>query len=157
MFSIHCNSHVKSWRNKKDPQRKRKIKPFINNCKWEGINFLSEKDAWKKNEKNKAIIALSALYAKNGKIYCAYISKVSKRIPSGFSNPTISSFKCIENTNDVYKAKGCMKFCESLREHAMKIIKKMKLLTKDQPKSYENTKICYICKEKLENKYLKNG
>ena len=50
-----------------------------------------------------------------------------------------------------------MKFCESLREHAMKIIKKMKLLTKEQPKSYENTKICYICKEKLENKYLKNG
>ena len=32
----------------------------------------------------------------------------------------------------------------------------MKLLTKEQQKSYENTKICYICKEKLENKYLKN-
>ena len=48
------------------------------------------------------------------------------------------------------------KFCESLREHAMKIInfkrKKMKLLTKEQQKSYENGKVCYICKEKFENK-----
>ena len=33
--------------------------------------------------------------------------------------------------------------------------KKMKLLTKEQQESYENAKICYICKEKFENKYLK--
>ena len=32
----------------------------------------------------------------------------------------------------------------------------MKLLTKEQQESYENTKICYICKEKFENKYLKD-
>ena len=41
----------------------------------------------------------------------------------------------------------------------MKIInfkkKKMRLLTKEQQESYENAKICYICKEKFENKYLK--
>ena len=39
-------------------------------------------------------------------------------------------------------------FCESLREHAMKIInfKKMKLLTKEQQESYENAKHCCICK-----------
>ena len=47
------------------------------------------------------------------------------------------------------------KFCEFLREHKMKIInfkkKKMKLLTKELQKSYENAKICYICKEKFEN------
>ena len=30
----------------------------------------------------------------------------------------------------------------------------MKLLTKEQQESYQNTKICYICKEKFENKYL---
>ena len=45
------------------------------------------------------------------------------------------------------------KFCESLREQAMKIInfkkKKMKLLTKEQQQSYENGKICYICIKKL--------
>ena len=32
----------------------------------------------------------------------------------------------------------------------------MNLLTKEQHESYENAKICYICKEKLENKYLKD-
>ena len=30
----------------------------------------------------------------------------------------------------------------------------MKLLTKEHQESYENSKICYICKEKFENKYL---
>ena len=30
----------------------------------------------------------------------------------------------------------------------------MKLLTKEQQESYENAKICYICKEKFENKYV---
>ena len=74
---------------------------------------------------------------------------------------TISSCKSIEKKHDVYRGKDCMKkFCEFLREHTMKIIsfrkKKMKLLTKEQEESYENAKICYICKEKFENKYLKH-
>ena len=47
-----------------------------------------------------------------------------------------------------------------LREHAMKITnfkkKEMKLLTKEHHESYENAKICYTCKEKFENKYLKD-
>ena len=50
-------------------------------------------------------------------------TKVSEHIPSGFSTSTISSFKKIESKHDVYRGKDCMKkFCESLREHAMKII-----------------------------------
>ena len=32
--------------------------------------------------------------------------------------------------------------------------KKMNLLTEKQQESYEKLKICYICKEKSENKYL---
>ena len=40
-----------------------------------------------------------------------------------FSMSTTSSFKSIENKHDVYRGKDCMKnFCESLRDHAMKII-----------------------------------
>ena len=52
------------------------------------------------------------------------------------------------------------KICESLREHAMKKLnfknKKTKLLTKEQKESSKNAKVCYICKEKFENKYLKD-
>ena len=51
-------------------------------------------------------------------------------------------------------------FCEYLREHTMKITnfkkKKMNLLRKEQQESHENAKICYICKEKFENKYSKD-
>ena len=51
------------------------------------------------------------------------------------------------------------KFFEFLRKQVMKIInfkkKKLKLLTKRQQESYENTKIGHICKRKIENKYLK--
>ena len=32
----------------------------------------------------------------------------------------------------------------------------MKLLTKDHQESYANSKICYICKEKFKNIYLKD-
>ena len=32
----------------------------------------------------------------------------------------------------------------------------MKLLTKDYQESYANSKICYICKEKFKNIYLKD-
>ena len=48
-------------------------------------------------------------------------------------------------------------FFESLREHTMKMInlKTMKLLTNKQKNPYLNSKICYICKEKLEEKYAK--
>ena len=83
------------------------------------------------------------------------LSKTSVRehILSSFSRSTISSFRSIETKQDVDRGKDCReKFCESLREHAMKIInfkkKKMKLLTKEQQESYENAKVCYICKEK---------
>ena len=46
------------------------------------------------------------------------------------------------------------KFCEFLRDYAMKIInfnkKRMKLLMKKQQESYENAKFCDICREKFE-------
>ena len=58
----------------------------------------------------------------------------------------------------VHRSKDCMKkFCEFSREHKKKIIgfKQEKMtLTKEQYESNENSKICYICKEKIESKYL---
>ena len=88
-------------------------------------------------------------------------TKVSEHIPSWFLMSTISSSRTIENKHDAYRGKDCLKkFCEFLKKHAMKRTnfkkKKMKFLTKEQQESYENAKICYICKEKLENKYLKD-
>ena len=51
-------------------------------------------------------------------------------------------------------------FCEFLCDNAMKLNnfkkKKVKLLTKEQLNLYENPKVCYICKEKFEYKYLKD-
>ena len=88
-------------------------------------------------------------------------SKVSEHIPSGFSMSTIPSFRSIEKKHYIYRVKDCRKtFCKFLREHKMKIIncktKKVKLLAKELPESYDNAKICYICQEKIENKYLKD-
>ena len=54
---------------------------------------------------------------------------------------TKSSLRSIENKHVLYRGKDSMKkFCKSLKEHA----------------SYENEKICYICKGKFKNKYMKD-
>ena len=73
----------------------------------------------------------------------------------------ISSFKGRCNKHELYRSKNFMKkVCESLRKHAMKIInfkeKEMKLLTNKQQELYENAKSCYICKQKFEDKYIKD-
>ena len=77
-------------------------------------------------------------------------TKVSEYFPSGFSIFTISSFRSIENKHHVYRGKDCMKkFCEFLREDTMNI-------TNFKKKKMEKAKICYICKEIFQNKYLKD-
>ena len=44
-------------------------------------------------------------------------TKVSEHIPSGFSMSSVSSFRSIENENDVYRGKDCMKtFREFLKK-----------------------------------------
>ena len=40
------------------------MKLFINKYNWKGINFPSEKDNWKKFEKNNVTIALNVLHTK---------------------------------------------------------------------------------------------
>ena len=50
-----------------------KIKPFIDEYNWEEINFPSEKDDWKKFEKNNITITLNVLYCMLKKIiFCLY-------------------------------------------------------------------------------------
>ena len=50
------------------------IKPFINKYNWEGINYPSEVNDWKRFEKNNPTIALKILYTKEKEILPAYIS-----------------------------------------------------------------------------------
>ena len=59
----------------KHADRITKIKPFINKYNWEGINYPSEKNDWKKFEKNVVKIALNVLCVKKEKIYPSYVSK----------------------------------------------------------------------------------
>ena len=49
---------------KKDPQRLAKIKALINRCNWEGINFPSEKDDWKRFEKTDLSITINVYMLK---------------------------------------------------------------------------------------------
>ena len=52
-----------------------------------------------------------------------YTAEVSEHNPSGFSLPTISSVRIIENKHNVCRGKGFMKeFCEYSRDHAVNII-----------------------------------
>ena len=59
----------------KNLERITKIKPIRSKYDWEETNFSSEKDDWKKFEKNKRTITLNVLHAKKEKVYPAYISK----------------------------------------------------------------------------------
>ena len=62
------------------------------------------------------------------------------------------SFKSIENKHDVYRSKDWMeKYSESLREQEMEIIN-----LKKKKNEVINGKICYICQQTFENKYVKD-
>ena len=104
-----------------------------------------------KSWENNLTIALRLLYAKKEKIYPDYVSRFNSErekqvvffiIPNGdvwhylamkkvlfrgitsmSSMSAILPFKNIKYKHYVYRSKDCMKkFCESLREHAIKII-----------------------------------
>ena len=52
MLSGHCNNCIKSLRNWKKSLKNIKIKSFIDKHSWEGINYPSGKDDWKKFDRN---------------------------------------------------------------------------------------------------------
>ena len=67
-------------------------------------------------------------------------------------------FDSIENKHTLYRGKNCLKkFCTSLREHAKNITdfekKEMLLLTKEELKSYQDAKVCYIWKNAKDKNY----
>ena len=46
----------------RDPQRIAKLRPYINKCNWEGIEFPAGTKDWKKFEQNNKTISLNVLY-----------------------------------------------------------------------------------------------
>ena len=48
----------------KDPERISKLKPYINNYNWKGINFPAGPKCWIKFEQNNKTIARNVLYVK---------------------------------------------------------------------------------------------
>ena len=64
----------------------------------------------------------------------------------------IWAFDDIENKHTLYCRKDCVKtFCEYSREHAKNVIdfekKKILSLTKQELKSHQDAKVCYICRK----------
>ena len=64
--------------------------------------------------------------------------------------PTIWAFDKIKSNHTLYGGEDCIKiFCESLREHAKNITdfenKKLLPLTKEEQKSQEDARVCYVC------------
>ena len=51
------------------------LKMFINKYNWEGINYQSKLDDWKRFQKNNPTITHNILYTKKKEIIPAYISK----------------------------------------------------------------------------------
>ena len=83
------------------------------------------------------------------------ITKINKHIPSGYSIFTSCSFVESKNKLNYYRGKDCMKkFCEDLKIHATKIInyekKKIIPLTMEEKISYNDEKVCYICKKEFD-------
>ena len=81
----------------------------------------------------------------------SFTEKKTKHTPSVYSLFTNCSFDAAKNKLDCYRGKDCMeKFCKDLREQAMRIsnYEKMIPLTYEE-KSYEEQKVCYICKKNL--------
>ena len=80
--------------------------------------------------------------------------KKTKHTPSGYLLLTNCLFDAAKNNLDCYRDKDCMeKFCQDLREHAMRIVnyekEEMIRLTDEKNKSYESQKVCFICKKEF--------
>ena len=71
--------------------------------------------------------------------------------------PTIWGFDHIENKHTLFRGKDCMnKFLYFFKRTHTKILlileRKMLPLTKEELKSYQDAKLCYICEKKSSKK-----
>ena len=66
-FQNALNDSLDYQKIKKDPQRISKLKPYINQHNWKDIKFPSDKEDWKKFERNNKEIALNVLFVAHNK------------------------------------------------------------------------------------------
>ena len=104
-------------------------KDFCNIAMLSENTKILEFDQYQKSNKEPFIIyadlecLIERIYRFENNAENSFTTKVGEHSPSGFSISTILTFKSIENKNDAYRGKDYMKkFCESLGEHAIKII-----------------------------------
>ena len=81
---MRCTSLVK-LRNKnkvikKDLQRITKVKPFVNKFNYKEADFPSEKDDWKRFEKNDITNDLNLFYSKNDKYILLMFQNVTHKL-----------------------------------------------------------------------------
>ena len=63
----------------KRPEKISKLNLKRLNLNWEVLNYPSEKDKWKKVDKNNSTIALNVFWAKKEKIYSTFVSKYNPK------------------------------------------------------------------------------
>ena len=83
-------------------------------------------------------------------------TEIGVHIPPGYAMLKIWRFDHIENKHTFYCGKDCMKkFCTSLKEHTKNIIdfEKIVRLTKEESKSHQDSKVCYICGKRILKKF----
>ena len=59
-------------------KKKKKKQHFVNKYNWDGMNFSSEKDDWKKIEKNSKTIALNVLYPRKKRYILLMIENITQ-------------------------------------------------------------------------------
>ena len=81
MFSIRTNCCIRSWRNRKDPQRISKFKIYIDKYNCKDTDFSAGIRGWEKFERNNTDITLNVLYVPTNtkEIKIAYKSKYNRK------------------------------------------------------------------------------
>ena len=82
-------------------------------------------------------------------------TKINEHTPYGCSMSTIWAFDSVENKHTFYRGKDCMKkFCTYFFKRICKICnwfwkEKNVTVNKEELKSYQDAKVCYICSERI--------
>ena len=167
---FHCLNCFRSYRTKSKLELHKKICENHGYCKVEmpakGNNIIKYNHGGKSMKVPFVIYAdLQCLLKKMSTFINnpkeSFTTKINKHIPSGYSIFTSCSFDESKNKLNYYRGKDCIKkFCEDLREYAIKIInyekKKIIPLTAEEKINNNDQEVCYICEKEFDAINKKN-